>query len=371
MAEALSPDSEAVNVLRYPTARHVPSDSGLLRFRSLMMRRAPWTSVGLCAFGALVALTSAALTSVALTSQAREGGAEFASEFVWSAPEGCPSAAFLQAEVARIVGRPWAVIEGGWRSVAASARAEASGGVHVAVEVVALDGGKSERSLTASSCTEAGEAVVAILTASVAPSLRGSSVEAAPVAGPAPPAASTDRSGNQAEPAQLVVRPVIVAELGLDVATLSGAVPFGQFAAGLELGRFAALGFAGSTTRVLGEVEGSAAGAEMSLLMAGLLGCARVAEGRVSPSVCAGFELGRLGARGVGTSAARDGSAFWSASLVRGTLDFGIDDASAVSLGVAAVVPFRQLHVVLRPEEVHRTPAVAVRPFVGFGVRFR
>jgi hypothetical protein len=289
----------------------------------------------------------------------------------WSAPAGCPSAAFIESEVTRIVGRPWGELESSWSKVSASVVPE-SERFRLHVDLITATGGASERSVSAASCTEASEAVVAILTTGIAPSDKRSGAEPSSPARPSrgrPEVA--DRERGAAAPGAVAVRPVLGANLGVDFGSLPAAAPFAQLMAGVELGPLAVLGFVGATGRVLGQVEGSTAGADMSLFMAGLLGCLRITETRVSPNVCAGIELGTLAARGFGTSAPRDDDAFWSATLARGALDYRIGGASTVSLGVTAVVPFRHLRVVLSPEEVHRTPSVAARPWLGLGVRFQ
>jgi hypothetical protein len=167
------------------------------------------------------------------------------------------------------------------------------------------------------------------------------------------------------------VRPVFGARVGLDFGTLAAAAPFAQLTAGVELDHFVALGFIGATGRVLGKLDGAQAGAEMFLVMGGLSGCYRITQTNPVVSGCGGVELGSLEASGFGAANGRDGRALWSAGLVQGVLDWYISEASVVSLGVAGVFPFRQLDVVLSPEQVHRTPAVALRPWLGLGLRFQ
>jgi hypothetical protein len=300
-------------------------------------------------------------------------------ELTWSAPPGCPSADLLQGEVARIVGRSWSEIESSWREVRAVV-VERSGRFELTVELIGA-GGKSSprsvssRSVSASSCTEAGEAVVAILTTSIAPPTRSEHAPeaASPEPSPLMPASSApapDRLLTEPE-SGAPVKPLLDVNLGVDFGSLPRAAPFAQVSAGVELGSLRALGFVGGTSSVLGQVEGTGAGAETSLLMGGALGCLAFGDGRLRPSACAGVELGRFAASGFGTPERRQDSALWSASLARAGLDYRIGDMSAVSLGVTAVVPFRHLRVVISPEEVHRAPTVAARPWLGLGVRFR
>lgn len=318
------------------------------------------------------AAVSPGMLCLALLLGVSEAGAA-GPELEWQAPEGCPSADFIQSEVARIVKRPWAELESSWRAV--RARVElVDGRFGSRVSLTADNGEVSERSVSVASCTEAAEVVVAILTAGIAPSTsqRTGSERSAESSATASTSVVPDAGGAaHDESAGLVPRPLLGAEVGVDLGTLPAAAPFAQLVGGVALGSFELLGSFGATGQVLGEAQGSSAGAQMSLLMGSLLGCLRPMESFVSPSVCAGVELGRLGASGFGTSVVRDDARFWSASLARGSLDLRVGESSKLSLGVTAVVPFRHLRVVLVPEEVHRTPTVAVRPWLGLGVRFQ
>jgi hypothetical protein len=291
----------------------------------------------------------------------------------WSAPEECPPGGFVEAEVARIVGRPWAELAAEWREARASVL-PSSGGYAVRVALVTPAGAEHERRVIAASCTEAAEAVVAILTAGMAPDGSNGQHRPAPLDErpfedadradlPSVAAASSAGDGPSAHP-------WVMANLGLDVGTLAAPAPFAQLAGGVDWGRLSAIAGVGATGRVLEELEGTSAGAQMALLMGSLLGCFRLIASNPSVSGCAGVELGSLEARGIGTVESRAGRAFWSASLARVALDWNVGAVGVVSIGATAVVPFRQLRVISRPEPVHRTPSVALRPWLGLGLRF-
>jgi hypothetical protein len=297
-------------------------------------------------------------------------------ELSWNAPPECPTAAFVEAEVARVVGRPWSELSAGWR--AARARVSPSGrGYRVRVTVVTQASVDRERDVIAASCTEATEAAVAILTAgmalddpsSAAPSAGSASTPAAsagagtsPLDSAAPPPATVDATP---------VHALAGASVGVDIGTLAAVAPFVQLAGGLEWGRVSLLASVAATGRVIGELDGTSAGAQMSLLLGGFAACLRATSTNPSVGACAGIELGSLEARGIGTVDGLEGRAFWSASLARASLDWTIGGASVVSIGATGVVPFRHLRVISSPEEVHRTPSVAIRPCIGLGLRFK
>lgn len=347
---------------------------------ALRQRRARGDADASAAGGARSLGTSALVAVLGATSllTARATAAESGSfQLAWSAPDECPRASFVEEEVARVVGRPWAELAASWRGARASVSPEGPG-YRVRVTLVTPGAVERERSVLAASCTEATEAAVAILTAGMALSEPSPSARVVPLSTPEPPvqapeAAAGDTGGSTAEPGgtqRTHVRPVLAASVGLDIGTLANVAPFAQLAGGVEWGRIAALGFAAATGRVLGELDGTAAGAQMSLLMAGALGCVWVSLANPRLAVCAGLEVGRLAANGVGSVDRRSGGAFWSASLARAALDYDISDSTALSVGATAVVPFRNLRVIARPDEVHRTSSVAVRPWIGLTLRF-
>jgi len=163
---------------------------------------------------------------------------------------------------------------------------------------------------------------------------------------------------------------VISARLGVDVGTLAAPAPFAQITVGVDIERFSLLAYAGSTGRVIGEVRGTGAGAQMFLPMGGLLGCYHFTTDNPSLSGCGGVELGSLEASGIGTADGRARRALWSAGVAQAVLDWHVTAASAVSVGVAGLVPARALHVRLAPVDVHETAAVVLRPWAGLQVRF-
>lgn len=305
-------------------------------------------------------------------------------ELSWNAPPECPSATFVETEVARVVGRPWSELSAGWRAARASL-SPSDRGYRVRVTVVTRAGVERERDVVAASCTEATEAAVAILTAGMA--LDDARSTTASGAG-GPGGASGQASTPELESADAGARSVdsgaappeagdttpahalVSASVGVDLGTLAAAAPFAQIAGGLEWGRLSVLASAAATGRVIGELDGTSAGAQMSLLLGGLAACFRATATNPSVGACGGIELGSLEARGIGTVDGRGGRAFWSASLARASLDYAIGGASVVSIGATGIVPFRHLRVISSPEEVHRTPSVAIRPWIGLGLGF-
>ena len=104
--------------------------------------------------------------------------ARAAFELEWSAPAECPSADFVQAEVEKVVGRPWRELGQRWQSAQARVTPE-GGGYRLRVAVVNHAGSASERDVLAASCTEAAEAAVAIFATGMAAEEQGTAGETA------------------------------------------------------------------------------------------------------------------------------------------------------------------------------------------------
>lgn len=290
----------------------------------------------------------------------------------WDAPAACPDGRFVEDEVSRVVGRPFGELRAEWREVQGSVRAEA-GGYRLRLRLVTRAGSSNERSVLGASCTEAAEAAVAILTAGVAhtPSDRHDTSEAAaPSVAPSPVRDVVPRAASEPQPAAPSgALPFLGVRLGVDVGSLARVAPWAQLAAGVELGPLSLSGFVGATGNVSGELATSAAGAEMFLVAAGPEACVRFGPGTLRVSACGGAELGSLEARGFGAGERRSDRTFWSAGLLQAVLDWNIGPTGFLSAGTSVLLPLRRLQVVSSPEEVHRTGALSVRPWLGIGVR--
>jgi hypothetical protein len=309
-------------------------------------------------------------------------------DFEWDAPAECPRASFVEREVERVVQRPFSELGTAWQKVRASIGVE-GGGYRLRVSIVNEGGRASERTLVAASCTEATEAAVAILTAGAAagsPSAVGSPASGDSNAGPsaangeANEAASTgteqprgaaDVPAPRATSHVAQIHPLLGARIGAEIGALASVAPLLQIVAGLELDRFALLGHAGTTSSVVAEIEGGTAGAEMSLFTVGLSACVRATTANPSVSGCAGWEEGRLSARGLGTSEPHTEHTLWMAGLAAAVLDWNIASGGVASFGVTGLIPVRRLRVDAGTIEVHRTPIVGVRPWLGIGWRFQ
>ena len=176
-------------------------------------------------------------------------GSAHAFDFGWDAPAGCPTAAFVEAEVTRIVGRPWLELGASWRQAEGAITPEGKG-FRLRLRVILASGATSERYVVAPSCTEATEAAVAILTANMAlpersekapPASVDASVGAAvavesPVTSDVGTPVTTD-GGASSELDSVGLNSMLAARLGADFGTLAAPAPFAQITLGVELDR--------------------------------------------------------------------------------------------------------------------------------------
>jgi hypothetical protein len=295
-----------------------------------------------------------------------------AAELQLSAQEGCADERSIREQVDRLLGRPLADVEG---MAFELSLVEGEGGA-VQLRLQTLYAGKAprQRALSAASCREAADAAAVAIAMAVAERERA---VAAPVeagsdvaSGGAQSADDAVRTGDATqadEPLRLV--------LGLGLALQLGALP--ALAAGAQLGvglgyglwRLELLGalFASQETTLPGDDRGG----ELGLWLTGLLGCVEPDFGRVRLFGCAGFELGRLTARGLGVMNERDGDSLWRAVRVEAGAAvrlFG-DLRALARLGLE--LPLARDEFVLEMQDrVHRPASLGAHAVVGLEQEF-
>jgi hypothetical protein len=123
------------------------------------------------------------------------------------------------------------------------------------------------------------------------------------------------------------------------------------------------------------EERPGAPGADMSLVLGGLSACtAPIGNFRASVAiaVCAGWELGRLGAVGTGVQTARRGNQLWSAPRVDAGLSWAVPGtALRFNLILIATAPLKRDDFFLRDlGRVHRPPGAVGRLALGVDISF-
>jgi hypothetical protein len=291
-----------------------------------------------------------------------------AAELQLSAREGCADERSIREQVDRLLGRPLADVEG--MAFELSLAEVDGGGVQLRLQTVYAGKAPRQRELSAASCREATDAAAVAIAMAVAereravapPVEAGGSEQPAGAAEGAGGAAQTDDAEAGDEPLRLGV--------GLGLALQLGALP--TLAAGAQLGvglghglwRLELLGalFASQETTLPGDDRGG----ELGLWLTAVLGCVEPDFGRVRLFGCAGFELGRLTARGLGVMNQRDGDSLWRALRVEtgaAVVLFG-DLRAMARLGIA--LPLARDEFVLEMDDhVHRPASLGAHALVG------
>ncbi len=284
-----------------------------------------------------------------------------------SGADGCFDVETIADQVADLLGRPLASVTGVDFEVTLSRAQQAKWTLRLdALEGTRADHERRSRELTADSCAELADAVAVAIAMTV--SSRGAAAPPSLVAPPSP----------QAKPATVVTRPPAATPAtvagGVMVVGDSGVLP--RPGAGLELSAslryrwlrltLAGTAFASQVTRATTD-----AGGEFRLLFGSAQVCLARAVGRTVLLGCAGFELGRLSAEGIGVFNPQLGSAPWRAA--RAELGLSIPVAARVALLVRGGVSLplsRSQFVIDGTIPVHRPGSVAIRLALGAEVEF-
>lgn len=313
---------------------------------------------------------------------------------IWQAPVGCATAAAVRERVHELLGEPELDLRHVQRVEGRVTELARGWRLHLTL----VDAhGQRERTLESEQCQDLAEAAAVAITlafeaaraevdaggaeahGSVAETNAVPPEPVTPDAAPAnePPAsearedaASDDADAAEAAAEATAASAALGAELLVDVNSLPsvslGLSLFGALRwSELRLALFAAW---------LPEAEEAVApdqSVSFTLLSGGLRACYGIGHGLVDTSLCAGAELGRLAASGSGLFQSRDVSDLWLAPQLG--LELGAPLGSSLSLRARADALFpllRQSYAVNETEDVHATPAVAVRASAGVWLAF-
>jgi hypothetical protein len=336
----------------------------------------------------LVALAGAALIA-ARAADARAQPAPAPADRValrWEAPEGCPPADRVTAEVDRLLGpngaRPPKALD-----VSARVTEDAGGGFLVHLEAPG-EGGAREREIKGVSCAAIADATALIIAMMIDPA----AVAAAPPSPPPPPPPSPAPSPPPSSPpppapppspprpppapAAPGIRPSfrLLAWAGADFGTFQ-TVAFGVGgAAVMVVGPVRIeLGARGLPPRAVVVPAHPSTGGEVSLAAGTLAACyVSTSQGRsFELGPCGGLEVGRLHAAGFGVDAPGAGNAVWSAATFGPHFAWAPIRWLALVLRAEAVFPFsRPTFVLENVGPVLQPPPAMGRAEGGVEVRF-
>jgi hypothetical protein len=287
----------------------------------------------------------------------------------WSAPDGCPSADTLRAEVRRMAGAAAAATDQ-IEAHAAVVRDHAGWQLTLTTRAGALSG---ERKLSAPDCAELGRAAALVIALminpaadpSAAPSVVQPAAPPTPIAAPAPPPPPESRFA-----------------LGADLRLGAGELPGGaagigaRFAAGGGVFSFQARG-ALWFPRDAGSAAKPSAGGSFGAADLSLAGCATArratarnaaarSDQRLAPAIC-------LGAALIGTHVSDPGSAtaISAGPLLEGAVRVRISARNALRVGVEALAPLsRPSFALAGVGPVFRPAVLSLRASVGWELNF-
>ena len=302
-----------------------------------------------------------------------------AAQVTVSGADACVDAAAIADQASDLLGRPLAAVPGvdflvelrrveagRWRLRLDTIEREQAAGAQRA---------RRSRELGAAKCTELADAAAVGIAMSVR-ALSPAADERRPV--PPPPVSVSVSAGSAAAvpaapvKAEKAAATVFAGRLALagDLGALPGAT------VGIELGAVLRL------PRVRFEVSGTAlaprvahatggAGGEVRLLYGTAESCLPVASGRTTVLGCAGFELGRISAEGLGIAQPRLGSAPWRTVRADVGAAVALGSGLAVVVRAGAGVPLARSEFVIDGTTlVHRPSSLVVRVSTGVELEF-
>jgi hypothetical protein len=314
----------------------------------------------------------------------------------WTAPEGCPNQANVEARITDYLG---AMPPPGSAAIDASVVATDDGRLRLTVKVTS-GSGATDHALASDRCEVLADAVALIAAVALDPLEVAAAVEAGrttplpepepapppedlddPVPEPdaAPPPAPTENAdASLAEPnpgirrfprLRLGLRPEFIVDWG----ALPGVAVGGAFSGALlgqhwrfEAGPVFVAGRSASSSLV------SDATALISLTAVDVRGCGvlrsrnRVVEG----PLCGGIELGALRGRGTGSTVGpEDRTRLWSAAILAPAVAFVPRYWLSIFVGADVIIPLSRTAFEIGDEEVHRAQSAGVRGRLGVEVR--
>jgi hypothetical protein len=325
--------------------------------------------------------SSSALLALALWSAPAAAQAPVSLD--WQAPPGCPGPEPVLEKLTELVG-PEPLAASRYHTIRGRIGADSRLGWRLVLEL--SDGeGTRERTLSARKCEDLASAAAVALALVLEPdaALEPEWQAAAPVA--SPPAMAKPAATAPTPPTELATRaspsddgavtepehrptPMLGVGALVDSAALGGASLGLEVHGAARLDRWS-LGLSG--VYLPGhqtDVRADGQWVELALLAAGPRVCHRLLTGAVRADACAGFELGRLTATGVGLRGARETSDWWLSPSLGLGLDWLLFSDVSLAAHVDGLTPLaREEYVINETEAVHRVPAALLR--VGLGVK--
>jgi hypothetical protein len=292
-------------------------------------------------------------------------GVTHAAEIAWRAPGECQRADVAAAQVEKLVGQPLAAID--WIDFEVEVEVAEAGAHRVVLRTLAEGSAPREREITGASCAEVTDAVSVAIALTISerdhaadePSTAHVSVPV-PVPDPPFPAPSED-----ADPLHFAIG----AGLFLESGALPAPVPGVDLGAALE---WRSLRIGVSVALFVPQDEqlpNDDRGGRFDLVLAGLDICAKPVLDSLHLLACAGFELGRIGARGDMVLNERAGDAGWYAPRAELGVGYGFAEIARVWLRGGVAIPLARPQFLLNDTaQVHQPANTSVRGLVAIEI---
>jgi hypothetical protein len=307
---------------------------------------------------ALVALVACASLLVGESPAA----ADAAPPLAWSAPEGCPDRASLEAAIERLLGEPIAKAD---RAPARAEVAADAGGFALRV-TMGGDAGRA-RELRAATCAEAADAAALVIALAWGEGARAPP----PVAHDAARPAREARTTRAAPPATAErVRGRLSVLAAFEAGPLPSIAPGFGVALGVSRGPLRGELFGEALLEQRATLEGGAAGGDLALYVAGLRACWSALSTPIELAPCAGLEAGGVRGAGFGVPAARSATSPWLSPFFGLSMEKAFLDPWLAGLRVEALVPLVRERFLLGSTELHRPSPLAARLELTIGARW-
>jgi len=288
-----------------------------------------------------------------------------AADIAWRAPDECQRADVAAAQVEKLVGRRLSSID--WISFEVEVEIAAEGAHRVVLRTLAQGSAPREREITGASCAEVTDAVSVAIALTISEREREQHGTAEPE--PKPPEPEGEAPAIAADEPDGKLSFAVGAGVLVDAGALPSAVPGLELGGALEwkalrIGAFIAV-FVPQDEQLANEDYGGT----FDLVLAGFDVCAKPAVEALHLLACAGFELGRIGARGNQVINPREGDAGWYAPRTELGVGYGFAGIVRIWLRGGVAVPLARPEFVLDDDDrVHKPSNISLRALLALEI---
>jgi hypothetical protein len=278
-----------------------------------------------------------------------------AADIAWDAPDECQRADVAAAQVEKLVGERLASID--WISFEVEVSIAAEGAHRVVLRTLARGSAPREREIEGASCAEVTDAVSVAIALTISERERDQPEQDVEV-----------RSRPTAQD-EGTLRFAVGAGVLVDAGGLPNPVPGIDLGAALEWNALRIGAFVAVFVPQDEQLPTDDRGGTFDFLLAGFDVCAKPEVDALHLLACAGFELGRIGARGDSVLNEREGDAGWYAPRAELGVGYGFARIARVWLRGGIVVPLARPAFFLDDEDVvHQPSTISFRGLIALEI---